>query len=401
MLKIRTENISGLIFWALFPGFFFYNYLVANEYFAPFLGGYFGIVALLSAPVVAFIYLRRVYVGNLAPNKVDGLFFLLTTYVATVSAIGYLNGVQKNVDADLIQDAFSGILFNTTLFLLVRSLNYESESLKRAIFISLLVMTVLVVSNVNDLGVYHVDVNSGSEEAISTYQGLGRSLAITAIFALATTTSKPMFFVTALASMIALFLNGARSELMGAMLAMLFIAAGKFKMRNMFLIAAGLPILLLTVGADAFENNRFFELFTPEASSSANARSELTANALATISANPIFGDYGSYAYDAGYGVGNYSHNLLSAWVDLGVVGFLFYIVLFFVAGRIALKAFKNESLNVNLMSLAVGYFSFTVLLMFFAKDYKYMTFGLTMGFLAKTLSDSQRLNNLKRRGSF
>jgi len=185
------------------------------------------------------------------------------------------------------------------------------------------------------------------------------------------------------------------------MLAMLLIAAGKFKIRNMFLIGAGLPILLLTVGADLFERNRFFELFAPEASSSATARSELTANALTTIYANPIFGEYGSYAYSTGYGIGDYSHNLLSAWVDLGIIGFFFYVLLFFVAGRIVLKALKNTALNVNFISLAMGYLGFTVLLMLFAKDYKYMTFGLAMGFLAKMLNDSRRLNNLKRRGFF
>ena len=318
--------------------------------------------------------------------------------MAVVSIVGYAFGRQASVDAGLIQDAFSGVLFNATLFFVARNINCESQFLKQAIFASLLGMAVLILLNVGDSGMYQIDVNSRSEEAISTYQGLGRSLAVVAIFALATTRSKWMFLLVTMSSMIALFLNGARSELLGVMLAMLFIAATKFKIRHMFLIAAGLPILLLTAYSDVFETNRLFELLKPEASSSATARSELTTNALSTIYASPIFGDYGSYAYSTGYGIGDYSHNLLSAWVDLGIIGFSFYVACFFIAGRIALRAFKSETLSDNLKSLAVGYFVFTTLLMFFAKDYKYMIFGLAMGFLAKTLNEHSRLNKLRRR---
>ena len=52
-----------------------------------------------------------------------------------------------------------------------------------------------------------------------------------------------------------------------------------------------------------------------------------TASALKTIKENPFFGSYGSYV-DAS-SMGEYSHNLLGVWVNLGLIGVLFYLILF------------------------------------------------------------------------
>ena len=48
--------------------------------------------------------------------------------------------------------------------------------------------------------------------------------------------------------------------------------------------------------------------------------------ALNSIAADPIFGEYGSY-YVLG-SAGKYAHNILSAWVDLGILGFSLLVAL-------------------------------------------------------------------------
>ena len=48
--------------------------------------------------------------------------------------------------------------------------------------------------------------------------------------------------------------------------------------------------------------------------------------AIESIKSNFFLGDYGSYV--SNLGIGMYSHNLLSAWVDLGLFGFVFYILI-------------------------------------------------------------------------
>ena len=63
-------------------------------------------------------------------------------------------------------------------------------------------------------------------------------------------------------------------------------------------------------------DNRTLELLDLSHSSSAGLRHQLTEQALASIGRHPLLGEYGNYE------PGLYAHNLLSAWVDLGLLGF-------------------------------------------------------------------------------
>jgi hypothetical protein len=72
-------------------------------------------------------------------------------------------------------------------------------------------------------------------------------------------------------------------------------------------------------------NNRVLELLDLSHSTSANKRQHLTVYAVQTIAHYPIFGDYASYQ------PGLYSHNVLSAWVDTGLFGFIFVLGLLIV----------------------------------------------------------------------
>jgi hypothetical protein len=69
-------------------------------------------------------------------------------------------------------------------------------------------------------------------------------------------------------------------------------------------------------------DNRILELLDLSQSTSANKRHHLTVYAKHTIAAHPLLGDYASYA------LGYYSHNVLSAWVDLGLFGFVYLLAI-------------------------------------------------------------------------
>lgn len=395
MLKLKTNFVPGWIFLALFPGFFFYNYLVANGYLEPVLGGYFGITAVALSPFAGLIYIRQLLSKRITLNRLDKMFLALMLYIISVATFHYINGNQMSVDIDLFQSSMATVLFNIILYLIARTVDLKSQSLQTAISASFVAMSVLIFINVSDRGMYQINIDPNAIDSVSTYQGLGRSLSVASIFALAMARSKFAFFVIGLLSFAALFFNGARSELVGTIVALFFMMIIKFKIRQLVLIVValvlGAVLILPYLPIELIEKNRVFELMRLDDSSSALARSELMHEALRTIAAHPIFGDYGSYAYTSG--VGSYSHNLLSAWVDLGIFGFVFYTACFLAMGTVIINKFRYRGVMNSPFVFAGGCYVFTALLMFFAKEYGYMFFGLTMALAARLIDFSRRMN--------
>lgn len=398
-MKVRLMPISGWAFLFLFPGFFFYNYLVASGLASPVLGGYFGVVALSLAPLILFGYFRGLQKRVIVLNMLDVVFWLLMLYIVGVAVFNYIKGQHGGMDVELFRGTIGGALFNLVLYMMTRVIRFDDKVLKGVVFWCLVVMFALVVLNIGERGIYQTQDGVGGADALSTYQGLGRSLIVVAIFSLATANSKPMFFLVMSVSMISLLLNGARSEFVGLMASLFFIATVRYRVHNLiligFLFAAAAMLVLLNLPPEIVENNRVFELTRIGESTSAMARDRLENNALKTIVDNPIFGGYGSYVLISG--VGGYAHNLLSAWVDLGFLGFSVYVICLVWMGLVLLRNHRRSPQDSELQALAIGYFACTTLLMIFAKDYTYMIFGLSVGFVARVID----VNRCVRRVSY
>ena len=251
----------------------------------------------------------------------------------------------------------------------------------------------LIIFNIGDLGIYQLQIDSQAVDGVSTYQGLGRSIMVIAIFVLSTIKSKLNFFVIGLISLLTLLLNGARSEFVGVIVAISFIMFAKYKISQFvwfgIIFILGLILILPDLPISVVENSRIFELMRLDESSSAIARSQLMNDAIRTIYEYPIFGNYGSYVRASG--MGSYSHNLLSAWVDLGIFGFLLYGLCLTGMALVLLRCSHSLYRRSDLFSLGVGYFVCTSLLLIFAKEYGYMLFGLSMGLVARLIDASRR----------
>ena len=94
-----------------------------------------------------------------------------------------------------------------------------------------------------------------------------------------------------------------------------------------------------TLAAELPEN-RVVDLLDIGSDTSNQARNELEQSAWESIVNNPVLGDYGGYTAYAG--IGGYSHNLLSAWVNLGLVGFSLYIIVILAAMIGLVKVFNK-----------------------------------------------------------
>jgi O-antigen ligase len=90
-------------------------------------------------------------------------------------------------------------------------------------------------------------------------------------------------------------------------------------------IAAALAIsAMLAAGAlaDLLPDNRVMDLIENRAEGSLSDRSEMLADAWKTLGEHPLLGHYASYK------PGEYAHNILSAWIDLGIVGLTLLLLL-------------------------------------------------------------------------
>jgi hypothetical protein len=180
----------------------------------------------------------------------------------------------------------------------------------------------------------------------------------------------------------ALFLNGARSEF-SAILFLIPIIELYYAKRRIYAISILIFLAALIVcGIDQITSmlpeNRILQLLDLSHSTSAVARQHLTANALQTISENPIFGDFASYPD------GHYAHNVLCAWVDFGLFGIVFFMsLLIWTAVWLFRDGFFSRKKSAYFL-LAWSFICITTLWVLTAKNIPDMSVGAAMGAFAR-----------------
>lgn len=379
MLKANiADNLSALFFILLFPGFFFYHYAVAKMYIPPLLGGYFGVISLAGISLMFIFGYRALLKLNLAA-LVLGLILILTISVA---ALNYLVGNPPEYYREIFIWSISGVVYNFLLFFLGRYFYICSYGFY---FVLLLMMALLVLFNVGDAGIFYLKGEAGEySDEVATYQGFGRSLLVLALVLSAYAfNNKKIFIFVFLVSVAALFFNGARTEFVLYLVA-IFALYMLYAFRDMFYLL-GLFMTFILVGLigffamDFLPSSRMFQLLDISSASSFQSRSFLLEYSVKEMLSNPanlLVGSYGHYT--AVGGIGSYPHNIFSAWVNLGIVGFVLYLVLVFILWFYAFSWYGLCGINIYRV-----YFAFLVVLtlaLLFSKDYSYMLVGFVVG---------------------
>jgi hypothetical protein len=403
MKSLKNLQFSEFAFLLLFPGFFAYHSLVGLDYLNPFLGGFFRPLSIIFLPLLIFLFFRRFNARKIILNRLDYIFIVIIFYASFVGLVHYALGSGFVIEVELFESTISQLILNLAMYLLARTIDYENSTLKYMAIFGLFAMCVVVFLNIGQSGIFYLAMDAVDRDAVAGYQGFARSIVVTAIFVLATTKDVRLFLAISLIVISALFVNGARSELIGFAVSLFFMIIYKFNIKaSLFGLIALLFLLLaaiLLVPSEIIEHNRFMELLNEgRLASSAVARGELSDAAIESIVNNIFLGDYGSYALNGFEGVGGYAHNLLSAWVDLGVFGFILYVASFIIVGVAVFNARNNEKNGDVLSSIVVGFFFFTMPLMLFSKNYGYLLFGLTIGFSARMLDVARRKSGAQLR---
>lgn len=375
-------------FLLLFPGFFFYQTGIGIGVLPSFLGGYFTPVALALMPFLAGIYLLEVQKSRQFLTRIDFVFWGFILYFFFIVAFNYAD--RKS--ADVVKNHLLAMIHYVVVFSIFRLADFNAKRFRQLALISLIGMTLIIFYMSVD-GLFYLKQlgESADSDSVATYQGFARSYFVTFLVVvpfMKARTSRMLLYAICVP---ALFLNGARSELAAviAMVAIFEVFHSRSRLKAVLLIFAGAALALAFWGAlsELIPATRSRELLDLSSSHSWETRMFLLSYALQTIAANPLLGDYGSYVALYGH-AGSYAHNIFSAWVDLGLLGFVYVLAmcalpLYFLFSEIVSRKRSAEitrSARHEELLLAFSLMFVTMLMILTAKSFTYMLIGAALG---------------------
>lgn len=328
--------------------------------------GWIFLSSIVSLPFLLFIKddIKGIVLGKPA------IFFYF--FLSIFSAVLVLNYNADNID--LIKGHISNIIVLITLYLLASKIDFSNEFFKKASLIAFILSSLFILYNRNFITNFwdFIDVSLN-------YQGIGMCYFVLSlpIFMQDNKILRNICFVVCL---VCLNIIGARTEMVSFLFIIIIfeIFSRPRKMRVFLLLALMiLFVIFMLVGKDLLDliglNKMSAVLFNLEKDESWIERNEFLTEGIRTIKSNFILGKYGSYEE------GKYIHNILSAWVDLGFVGFSALLLSLVLSVTEALRILYKEQpdkKDVLFLGFALTIFIIAV----FSKQYTYPLIGFCLG---------------------
>ena len=363
----------------LFPGFFFYHSLLGLGRISAFLGGYFTIVALILTLPLIFFYVMALKKYKNYFSKFDLYIVLFLMYYTLVLAIQFLVGT----DGIIAQRYVLSLIYFMDTYIIFRMIDLDDKKFVALAALLLVFMsTITVYFSIDGFFYLHALDEAKNPESLATYQGFARSYIYTFLILVSLAQSIGIRFLLYGLATASLFLNGARSEFSALLFVIPIIELYYTKYKLFSIIPFIVALILFAANLESIvgtlPNNRTVQLFDLSQSSSAIAREQLTSIAWRTITQNPIFGDFASYPD------GHYAHNILCAWVDFGLPGFLLFAgLLFWPAFHLFADGYFLKVRSSDFV-LACAFICITILWALTAKAIPDMSVGAALGAFAK-----------------
>ncbi|WP_019558159.1 hypothetical protein [Thioalkalivibrio sp. ALE12] len=392
--KKALESISLVAFLVLFPGFFVYHFSVGLTPMEPFLGGLFGyasVVIVASVMLVSSFGFRYVRTSH-PPYAWLVYVFLLYAGLWTFFHFVLLGG-DPYIKRAAIQAAAAWV-FLFVSFWVAYELPISSVGLRRGLwtFLGAVALSLLGYVVATGNAMFYARQAFGVED-IATYQGFARSVLVTALVLLAVARTFRAQVVVLGMGMLSLFVLGARSELVGFVFAvgLVMILASRVDWRYIAVPIAGFVAMVLVLGVfgEWVGSSRQAELFDLSESGSWARRVELQGVALSQIASSWVLGDFGGHI--RAESIGGYAHNAISAWVSLGLLGFVGYVGLTVWAWVHSGYRVWRHGMGDRQWVVAFLFGSAVVLLIVAAKSVFWPVVGLAWGFYGRALATRSR----------
>lgn len=370
-----SGTAAQLAFLLLFPGFFFYQTLIGLGVMSAFLGGYFGLVSIAMSVPLVFSYVRAVRAAQYRMARTDLQFGAFLVYFLVVVAINAAFGANAAID----KHHLASILYSFNIYVIFKTVDFADARMKCAAWVCLLLMTGIIFYYSTD-GIFRPGQvgDAHSPESVASYQGFARSYVLTFVPVIAYTRWAPARLALYVVALLALYMNSSRSELVAVLMLipLVEIYRAKSGLPVLWLCLAGIAALVAStqITEEALPESRVWELFNLSQSESAQTRHQLLEHALRSIADYPLMGDYANYL------PGGYAHNILSAWVDLGIFGFAYMLFLLLPkAFELCVGSLRRRPASGSLL-LAWSMICVALLLLVTAKTFDDMCAGAALG---------------------
>jgi hypothetical protein len=362
--KNVIESFSATGFAIVFLGYSMTYLLRFNPFAVIELPFGFSHFALFSLAVLGFpsaiIYFRKLI--SIEIMFISWIFFAIT-YSSAAIALGFPSH-------SIVQQSL-GYMQAIALWWIFRDTNTRSRTIRT---ISSLVLVVCGVA------VWNAPVEVTIDNAHLFSYHTSALVIFVSGFVLSATGHKASKITFCSLAIYCLYLNGARTEFVVFFAIAPILVFGRLDLQTVFLWV--LLVLISSVVVLFFKDSllgvesasRITGLLDISSDLSGVARGQTMFNGAQSIVESPFWGNYASYV------PGFYSHNLLSAWVDFGILGFIFYVVL---VSLLAKSAYNLHHLNENGSASVLAVVLAFIVAVLLSKAYFHPMIGVVVGIVS------------------
>lgn len=369
------ERTSFIFLILLFPCAFFYHAAVGLNYTQPLLTGYISIVGAIATAVLISHEAIHSYV-NKRIEKRHIYFFIFAAAFTLVSGFYFFTGNHAD-------NAKINILLALNLiacYLIFSNINITNTSYKHILVSSAVAMSAVIIG-FSEHGVFDFSSKSVNHSSVANYQTFALAYLPVMMVSIVKTESKLWRYSLFATAIYCLYLNGARSEFVAILIFFSVYEvsiSGRRLCESVFVIffaAATISSIFFVIPQS--DENRTLRLAYLSEDNSSNVRHRVMLEGIEKISNSPILGDYGNYD------TGLYIHNILSAWQDLGLFGFIYFclmmlIPLLYYARKSLLRRDTSKG-----VALCLGMLTTTIILLIYGKYFAYPLVAITFGMIS------------------
>lgn len=336
-----STSLASAGFLLLFPGFLAYHYGISAGWWGAALGGLFGGGAALVALSACSALRKRG--GRRQPLGVLHLMVLGTlVYMVAWSLVGWLGIQNSSLAGPIMAEATATLLIWIAMLFIGACLTTSPAALLRLSVVSI-ALAMLCFGHAFYTGGFpagpFLAFGSAEESGQATYQGVGRSLlSIGLVAAFSGRPGSAASLLVLLGVGLMMLSLGSRAHLFVLGVSVLVHLAVLVAIRRTRVIGlAGLLVtaVALAAVANVFLETRAAEILDLASSASWQERGVAGSRALEVIAEHPLAGLYGYHFWDSA----GYAHNVLSAWTQYGLFGFVSFVATSACAMYIAFAA--------------------------------------------------------------
>ena len=325
----NSEHLASVGFVILFPGFVIYHYGIRVGLWRDVFWGMFGVVATIMAIVGTVMFLSRLVKG-LRPFSVFQVMLMgsLVHMIVWTLVSGVLIQPNDFLGAALIE-ALATVLIWIAMLFIGLYLTTRPDNLKTLLLLSSWIVLICLGHAFYTFGFPEgpLFVFGGFDGIMQpNYQGVGRSLLVVGLilaFSAKPNTGGSLFILIGL--VILMLSIGSRAHLVVVILLAfthLILLLMVKNTRGLGLVGCFVMLVSAVALVDLVLDTRAAEILDLSSSASWNERMIAFSRSIEVIAEHPVMGSFGYHHWDKA----GYAHNLLSAWTQYGLLGFLLFV---------------------------------------------------------------------------